>query len=82
MDSSDQIECDCTGLEHCPYLWDVIQRGMVDKGPQLQHFLELVKERYPGCTREQQLIVYLQHHPNRAVPLLKELLDARDLRAD
>ena len=37
-------------------------------------FTAFSDERYPDCTLTQQLEVYLQHHPRRAVPLLEELM--------
>jgi hypothetical protein len=39
-------------------------------------FVTFANERYPGCTLEEKLSMYLNHHPVRAVPLLLELLRA------
>lgn len=37
-------------------------------------FTLLVDKQYSHCTLEEKLTVYLQHHPIRAVPFLKELI--------
>lgn len=37
-------------------------------------FLTFALERYPDCTLEQKLEMYLNHHPIRAVVLLQELI--------
>lgn len=38
------------------------------------HFKELTDDLYTYCTIEQKLGLYIQHHPNRAVGFLLELL--------
>lgn len=37
-------------------------------------FREFARTKYEGCTLEQKLQMYLNHHPIRAVPLLAELI--------
>ena len=41
---------------------------------QYEHFIELTDELYDGCTTEQKLGVYIQHHPSAIVPFLLELI--------
>lgn len=70
----EQIECLCCGLEHCPYLWDIIEQ-MRKVGTQHQKFITLTDELYAKCTREQKLTVYFQHRPAAVVPFVLELLE-------
>ena len=39
-----------------------------------QMFRRFAKERYDGCNLQQKLEMYLNHHPIRAVELLRELI--------
>ena len=41
---------------------------------QYEQFRELVDKTYDGCTTEQKLGVYIQHHPAAVVPFLLELI--------
>jgi len=74
IEDEEQIECECSGLVHCPYLWNEIEQ-MRKIGPQHQAFHDVTDETYDGCTREQKLGVYIQHHPAAVVPFLLELLE-------
>ncbi len=44
-----------------------------------QDFVAFTDERYTECTLEEKLTVYLQHFSAKAVPLLLELIEAKDL---
>lgn len=72
--TDDQIPCECTGLEHCAYLADAIEK-MRKVGKHHQDFIDLTDEFYPDCTREQKLSVYFQHRPAAVVPFMLELLE-------
>lgn len=41
---------------------------------QYERFHEVTDEIYDGCTTEQKLGVYIQHHPAAIVPFLLELI--------
>lgn len=41
---------------------------------QYERFVELTDKTYDGCTTEQKLGVYIQHHPAAVVPFLLELI--------
>lgn len=41
---------------------------------QLERFKKVTDVTYDGCTTEQKLSVYVQHHPAAVVPFLLELL--------
>lgn len=41
---------------------------------QYEQFHQVTDEIYDGCTTEQKLSVYVQHHPAAVVPFLLELI--------
>ncbi len=50
-----------------------------------EKFRELADKTYEGCTTEQKLGVYVQHHPSAVVPFLLELISElypEDVEAD
>lgn len=42
---------------------------------QYERFQQVTDEIYDGCTTEQKLGVYIQHHPAAVVPFLLELIE-------